>query len=216
MLKHIDVTAVTGPRNSGITTLIKLIEKLANCPKMVAIDVETILDTHKERHTKTGKILREAENFTRQGHYPDDLLVASGSLEWFQNLVPIRYPKAEHILIGRFPNGQFQNEVLGHFASSRIVHVNATKEQTMRNARNVLEREVLETAWKEYCKKTAAVIAVLNGSTIPVEFSQPLEEKIATIIDNMTIPGHVRKNMIKRLQTRDHPVRREIRCIQGL
>ncbi len=222
--KSIVVTAKTGPRASGKSRFLQVLQLLLNAPQaVVRVDVSDIINWHVQNRTDVGVKLQKHMGLIALGDYIPDDLVVEACLEWLERHAMPKRPNLQHLLLGGFPRTEGQIEMFAAFDNFRVLHARVEKEEAyehMLKRHQEGERrldctpEAFEMNWKRYEEKTLPALTKLNGRVLHLDRALPLQKRIGMCLEHLPITRAMRIRLEHRLKQPNHPARLLIGMIE--
>ena len=220
------LTFATGSRACGKSTMMELLCRLAHDTSVLCcIDTSDIIRKHIQKQTKIGISLSAHRDHMIAGKVipAHDLIVEAVLLAAQQLWSECR---THQVLVSGTPRHIEQSKRIkesGH--PIRVFHIVQEKKDVadgikMRqletgSTRHDETSEAIENSWTEYEKIIIPALDPLNGHVLELKRSRPMRERLEQAIGHMLLPDHVRAKMLRRLNTRDHPVSEEVDVMDG-
>jgi adenylate kinase family enzyme len=229
---QLEVNAITGATGCGKTTINRLIcEELADRPKewgftrITHRDTSACIKESRKRRTPAGLLLLEQEDAELQGKILSAKPVFGSMIE---NITWIRgHEFLRTFLSAGSPRTEEEARLLLRALGTKRLHVfhiiSSQKEVWAAIERRIASGELraddgpatFETKWKEYHEKVLPAVAFLPKQIVTeFHYSMPLVEKMEIYLKNMVIQENVRRKMLAKLHTRNHPIHARIHEIE--
>lgn len=220
---------MTGPAGGGKSTLITLLRhNVTDDPRrIVSIDSSKCLENSRNSGSAIGLRLKSLLEDQAEGKLlPAKLVVQSvmENLEWIRQ----RGIDAFHYLIAGCPRTHEEVQEWIRISRSgsitfRVLIINCTKEQLRQGIESRINQGIIreddkaiEQRWNEYLTKTQAIQNMLQDDMVAnTSRSEPLIERLRTLVNLMDIPKSVKSKWIRRLDEESHPIHREIQRIES-
>jgi adenylate kinase family enzyme len=230
MSESYGVNLLTGATGCGKSTLAKIAcDDLASKfkwshPRIAWRDTSKCLDESKKRKTNAGLMLIEqnADQLAGKILSPKPVfesvteniswIPGSMGLETFNLAGSPRTPNEAELFLNAFGKRRL-----------RVFHIISTPEQVyaaiVRRIESGELREddgprTFQTKMAEYDNKVVPAIKHIPRDILTeIKYEMPLFEKVELFVKKMVIPDNIRKRMLTRLHTRNHPVRQTINGI---
>ena len=220
------LTLATGSRASGKSKIMELISRLAHDTSVMCwFDTSDIIRRHIQMRTEIGIALSAYKEHMKAGKVvPEHELIVRAIFMAAEKLW--KDHRTYQVLISGTPRHIEQTKLLkesGH--PIRVFHIVQEKDDVMRGIKRRQEEtgtirhdeneKAIENSWEEYEKIIIPALNPLNGHVLELKRSRPMRERLEQAIEHMFLPDQVRTKMLRRLNTRDHPVSEEVDVMDG-
>jgi adenylate kinase family enzyme len=224
MNKGIVLTTCTGGRGCGKSKTLQLINLLCSSPAVVLLETSEIIRWQMKQTGDLGEALREAEPLVKEGKFiPDNLVIPT--CEHYFNRLRKKRPEVCHILLSGYPRTYEQKRLFKLFDAVRIIHIRMDESEKfdgvkLRQAAGISRDDdhptSIEQNWTDYTTNTLPAMDKFGDQVLHLNRREPIFDRLRKSIDHLPVPDQVRSRLLRRLETRSHPVHVEIRKVESL
>lgn len=223
MAKKLVLTAITGPRACGKSTLITTL-KIILGKQAIFGDMSGILDWYAQQEVGAGKMSTVVTAGTREtgGYIPDDL-VREAFFHWLNSHTECP-GSPNHIVCGGLPRTTEQLNILRGFDNARIIHQSINKDasqekmlarQTAGEGRADASLAAFEKSWRMYERFTLPAVKSTGEMALNLFRDQPLLIRVQEMVRHMPIDQVKKRELLDQLNNSRSLVRQFIGKVES-